>query len=161
VTEASASDIQGSPDYELFTGTFTEAMDSIGLRWDILTDPDFPVEFQNTMPDFSTMAADSFPIIRYTGWMSGDFVGRGLLIVDGVFDPGAGAYWRGIVLAGHVDDIIQGRVDGLLVGGLSGPNSYPTVDFQTVAQYHSCDVYGANETLSYLELVNNTMFEAR
>ena len=59
-----------------------------------------------------------------------------------------------------VDDIVQGHLDGLLVGGLDGPNTYSTIDFRLMSHYRSCDVYAANETLSYLELIENTLFEA-
>ena len=45
-------------------------LDSIGLRWDVLTDLDFPVEFENTLPNFASIPLDSFPIIRYTGWIT-------------------------------------------------------------------------------------------
>ena len=47
----------------------------------------------------------------------------------------------------------------MLIGGLEGPNMYATIDFRTDLHYRSCDVYAANETLSYLELLPNTIFE--
>jgi len=159
VTEGDASDIEGDPDYEIWPGGSSEILDSIGLRWDVLSDPDFPVEFENTMPDFGSLPADSFPIIRYTGWVVANFDGRGVLIIDGVFDPGSSFRWHGIVLAKHIDDIVEGHLDGLLIAGLDGPNMYSTIDYRTQSHYHSCDVYAANETLSYLELLENTMFD--
>jgi len=160
VTEGDSDDIEGSPDYELWSGGWTAVHDSAGLRWDVLSDPNFPVEFENTMPNFSLIPADSFPIIRYTGWMTTSADGRGVLIVDGVFDPSSSFRWRGIILARHIDDIVQGHIDGLIVAGLEGPNMYSTIDFRTALHYHSCDVYAANETLSYLELLPNTVTEA-
>ena len=160
VTADDSDDLEGTPEFETWPGGYTEMLDSIGLRWDVLSDPNFPVEFENTLPNFASLPADSFPIIRYTGWVFANFSGRGVLIIDGMFDPGPSFDWDGIVLAADVDDIIQGHLDGLLVGGLDGPNTYSTIDYRTESHYHSCDVYAANETLSYLELIENTVFEA-
>ena len=160
VTESLPTDIQGSPDFEIWAGGYTEMLDSVGLRWDVLSDPDFPVEFENTLPNFGSIPADSFPIVRYTGWVTAAFAGRGVLIIDGTFDPASGFSWDGIVLAGYVDDIIQGELRGILVGGLEGTNTYPTIDHRTLTHYYSCNVYRANETLSYLELLETTIFEA-
>ena len=56
-------------------------------------------------------------------------------------------------------DIIQGYIDGILVAGFDGPNMYDNVEFRTDVNYHSCDVYRANESLSYMELLPNTVFE--
>lgn len=159
VTEGSSSDVEGSPEFEIWTGGWSAMLDSIGLRWDILTDPEFPFEFENSYPNFASIPADSFPVIRYTGWMGTGMNGRGVLIVDGVFDPWASFTWDGIVIARHVDDVIQGRISGMLIAGLNGPNMYSTVDFRTDTDYHSCFVYAANESLSYLELLPNTIFE--
>lgn len=159
VTEDAADAVEGSPEYELWSGGWSEVVDSIDIRWDVLTDPEFPVDYENSLPDFSTLPADSFPVIRYTGWTNAGFQGRGVLIVDGVFDPSSAFSWDGIILAGAVDDIIEGYVDGIFVGGLEGPNLYSTVNFRLDVNYHSCYVYGANESLSYLELLANTVSE--
>jgi hypothetical protein len=159
VTEENTDDIEGSPESELWPGGWSDVVDSAGLRWDVLSDPNFPVEFENTMPDFGLLPADSFPVIRYTGWMSAAAEGRGVLIVDGVFDPLSTFRWRGIILAKDVDDYAQGRIEGLLVGGMEGPNLYSRVEYQTQSHYHSCYVYAANESLSYLELMPNTIHE--
>ena len=160
VTEFAPDDIDGNPDSEIWSGGYAEMLDSIGLRWDVLSDPDFPVDFENTWPNFASLPSDSFPIIRHTGWVTTNAVGRGLLIIDGMFDPGPSFHWDGIILAADVDDIVQGHIDGLVVGGLDGPNTYSTIDMRAAVHYHSCDVYAANESLSYLELIENTVFEA-
>lgn len=151
--------IDGSPDWETWPGGSSAILDSIGIRWDVLSDPNFPVEFENTLPNFASLPADSFPVVRYTGWVFADFDGRGVLIVDGVFDPTSTFRWRGIVLAKDVDDLIQGHIDGVLIGGLDGPNMYNTVQLSMDVHYHSCYVYSANESLSYLELMPNTIHE--
>lgn len=160
VTEETSSHIQASPEYELWAGGWSEIADSVGLRWDVLSDPDFPVDAENALPDFGTIPADSFPVIRYTGWVSASFSGRGVLIVDGVFDPTSGFSWDGIVLAKHIDDVVEGYMDGVLVVGLEEANTYSTIDFRLDVNYHSCYVYAANESLSYMELLPNTIFEA-
>ena len=159
VNEGAGNPVQGNPDFETWGGGWSAMLDSIGLRWDVLTDPDFPFEFQNSLPSFGSIPADSFPIIRYTGWVGAGFSGRGVLIVDGVFDPWSSFSWDGIVIAQHVDDIVQGQIDGMLIAGLNGPNMYATVDFRMDTRYSSCNVYAANETLSYLELMPNTIHE--
>ena len=159
VNEASSSDIQGSPESEIWPGGWAAIQDSIGLRWDVLFDPDFPFEFENTLPNFGSIPTDSFPLIRYTGWTFADFTGRGVLVVDGVFDPLTNFEWEGIVLARDVDDIIQGEIDGMLIAGIGGPNLYTTVDLRTDVNYNSCAVYGANESLSYLQLMPITIHE--
>lgn len=159
VMEGVAADIEGSPETELWPGGWSEIVDSVGLRWDVLKDPSFPVDAVNTLPDFGAIPADSFPVVRYTGWVTATFTGRGVLIIDGVFDPAAGFSWDGIVLAGQIDDIVEGFIDGILVAGLDGPNMYSAIDFQLDVDYHSCYVYAANESLSYLELLPNTIFE--
>lgn len=159
VTEDAADAIEGSPEFELWSGGWSEIADSVDLRWDVLTDPDFPVDHENSLPDFSSIPADSFPVIRYTGWVSANFSGRGALIVDGTFDPGTGFSWDGIVVAQEIDDAVEGYIDGILIAGMEGPNTYPTVDFRLDVNYHSCFVYGANESLSYMELLPNTIHE--
>jgi hypothetical protein len=155
----SPPDVRGLPDVEIWSGGSSQILDSIGLRWDVLSDPDFPVDFENVMPDFGTLPSDSFPLVRYTGWMSSGVTGRGVLIVDGVFDPWSSFSWDGIVIAKHVDDVLQGEIHGLLIGGIEEPNMYNTVDFQATATYYPCNVYAANESLAYLELMPSTIHE--
>ena len=160
VTEDNNSDVQGNPQWETWSGGWSAMRDSIRIRWDVLTDPNFPVEFENTLPNYGSIPSDSFPVVRYTGWVGAGWSGRGVLIVDGVFDPYSSFNWDGIVIAKHVDDVIQGDIDGMLIAGIDGPNMYSTVDMLADVNYHSCFVYAANESLSYLELLPNTIFEA-
>lgn len=159
VTEQNGNDVQGSPQWETWSGGWAAMRDSIRVRWDVLSDPNFPVEFENTLPNFGAIPADSFPVIRYTGWVSAGWTGRGVLIVDGVFDPYSSFSWDGIVIAKHIDDIVEGFIDGILVAGIEEPNVYSSVDLELDVNYHSCFVYAANESLSYLELLPNTIFE--
>ena len=160
VSEDVSTAVQGSPESETWAGGWSEMLDSIKVRWDVLSDPNFPVEFENSLPSFGSLPPDSFPVIRYTGWVSAGFIGRGVLIIDGMFDPTSSFDWNGIVLAKDADDYIQGTLNGLLVAGLEAPNFYSTVYVHTQVNYHSCYVYGANESLSYFELMPNTIHEA-
>jgi hypothetical protein len=159
VTERYASDIQGSPQWEIWPGGWTAVRDSIQVRWDVLSDPDFPLEFDGTWPNFASLPADSFPIVRHYGPLTTNVVGRGVLIVVGMFDPGFSFEWDGIVLARDVDDIIEGTLRGMLVVGLDSPTTYSTFNMRMNARYYSCSVYAANESLSYLQLVEHTVHE--
>ena len=161
VTEDDPSQIQASPEGEIWSGGYTQMLDSIGLRWDVLSDPEFPVDYDDVWPNFSSLPSDSFPVVRRTGWTTANGVhGRGVLIVDGMFDGGSDFSWRGIIIAKDVDDYIEGDLFGILVGGLEANNFYDTIWWRGDAEYHSCNVYKANESLSYLELIENTFFEA-
>ena len=64
------------------------------------------------------------------------------------------------MLAGSTDDVISGDIDGMLLGGLDGANPYSVVDFRMDVEHHSCNRYAAGRALSYLELVDDTIFEA-
>lgn len=159
VTEENGDDIQGNPQSRIWAGGWSAIRDSISIRWDVLSDPNFPVDFENTLPNFGALPADSFPVVRYTGWVNASWSGRGVLIIDGVFDPTSSFSWDGIVLARHADDYVQGEIDGMLIAGLEGPNMYSTVRLHTDVNYHSCYVYAANESLSYLELIPSSIHE--
>ena len=151
-----------APDQQRREWVMTDMADSLGLRWDVLQDPSFEFEFDGESPNYGTLPADSFPLVRYQGDHSpgGSGSGWGVLVVTGMFDPSSSFNWTGIVLAGSVDDIIQGHISGMLFGGLDGPNPYSDVDVEMDIDYHSCDVDAANRALSYVELVDNTIFEA-
>lgn len=158
----SGGTLQGTPPGTTWSGGYPAVYDSVALRWDVLSDPSFAVEFDGSHPDFSTLPSDSFPIVRVHGYFNpgSTWSGRGVLIVDGMFDPLPDFYWNGIVLAGGVDDIDEGHIRGMFVGGLDGPNYYNQIYWYGTIDYYSCYVYAANESLSYLELVDNTTFEA-
>ncbi|HKJ02555.1 MAG TPA: hypothetical protein VJ997_08875 [Longimicrobiales bacterium] len=146
--------------------SFDQAYNAVGLRWDILKDPAFPVDFEGMMPDFSTLPADSFPIVRFNGNFStgGSYQsGRGVLIVTGTLDLLWNFRWDGIILAGAVTSTsgsttVYPTVNGMLIGGLNASN--PASNFVVGhIYYNSCNVYKANKSLSYLEVVDNTVFE--
>jgi len=154
--------LDGSPQGVALNGGYSEIYDSVALRWDILSDPNFPVDFDGVLPNYGSIPADSFPVVRVHGYFNpgSGWSGRGLLIVNGELDAASGFVWDGIVLAGTIDDIHEGSIRGMLVAGLDGPNPYNDIYWRGTIHYYSCNVYGANESLSYLELVENTEFEA-
>ena len=157
-----AGDVDGNPDSEQWSGGFQQMYDSVGLRWDVLENPSFPFEFDGSPPNFASLPSDSFPLVRYQGNLApgSSWSGRGVLVITGMFDPGPSFSWDGIVLAGSVDDIIQGDIDGMLWGGLDEANPDNQIDFRMDVEYNACYVYAANQALSYLELVDHTVFEA-
>lgn len=153
--------LEGSPGFENWVNGYSEIYDSLGLRWDILSDPGFPVDFDGVPPNFGLLPPDSFPVVRYSGYLlaTGTHSGRGVLIVDGELDATSGFSWDGIVLAGTVDDIHEGHIRGLLVGGLDGAIADTVVYWEGSVSYYSCYAYAANESLSYLELIENSEWE--
>ena len=77
-----------------------------------------------------------------------------------MFDGSSGMDWDGIVIARDVDDYIEANIDGLLVGGLDANNFYDVVRWMGGrVRYNACHAYKANESLSYLELMPNTIHE--
>jgi len=154
--------LAGSPNGETWAGGYSQIYDSVALRWDILSDPSFPIEFDGAPPNFASLPIDSFPVVRKIGPLApgSSWSGRGVLIVTGMFDPGPSFNWDGIVLAGEVDDINEGNIRGMLVGALNGLNPQSPVAWFDTIRYYSCYVHAANESLSYLELIENTEFEA-
>lgn len=160
--QVSGGVLAGSPVGEQWGGGFPQIYDSVGLRWDVLSDPTFPVDFEGTPPVWASLPADSFPVSRVNGYFNpgSSWNGRGVLIVNGELDASSAFAWDGIILAGSMDDIHEGTVRGMLIAGLDGPNPYTTVYWRGTIRYYSCYVYEANESLSYLELLPNTMFEA-
>lgn len=154
--------LQGSPNGEQWSGGFAQMYDSVGLRWDVLSDPTFPVDFEGTPPNWASLPSDSFPVVRFNGYFNpgSSWSGRGVLIVNGEFDGSASFSWDGIILAGSMDDIVESNVRGMVIAGLDGTNPYSTVYWRGTIRYYSCNVYEANESLSYMELLADTEFEA-
>jgi hypothetical protein len=159
--QGSPASLAGASQYN----TYAEIYNEVRLRWDVLAHASFPVDYVNTAPNWATLPASEFPVSRVNGNLTGSgggwTNGRGVLIVTGTFDVGSGFDWYGIVLAGYVDDILEGHIDGLFVGGLNAQNLEPDVVFDGggSVRYYSCYVWAANESLSYLELLRDTEWE--
>jgi hypothetical protein len=161
VLTQSGAAVTGTPATQNY-GTRAAVIDSAGIRWDILSNPNFPVEFDGSPPDWVSIPADSFPVVRYVGDLSATstWAGRGVLIVTGTLTMGAGFTWQGIILAGSVADVGTDApvVEGTLVGGLNGADGPVTFQSGTY-EYNSCDVSAADRSLSYLDVVDKTIFE--
>lgn len=161
VTVSGGATYTGTPPSSTYSG-YQAMYDTTGIRWDILSSPNFPVDFDGAPPNFASLPSDSFPIVRYQGDLTANslWTGRGVLIVTGSFTPGGAFQWDGIVLAGRLGSVTWDtpNIRGMLIAGLNGAN--PDVTVETGAyRYHSCNAYKANRSLGYLEVVDNTLFE--
>jgi hypothetical protein len=158
----SGGSITGSPDTDTYANS-QAVLDAVGLRWDILSSPNFPVEFDGTVPNFASLPADSFPLVRYQGNLTAHWwwSGRGVLIVTGRFRAGWSFSWDGIILAGEFggsSGFNAPSINGMVIGGLDGSNGNARWRSGQI-RYHSCNVEMANRGLSYLDVVDNTVFE--
>ena len=75
------------PDPEVIYVGSAAALDAIGIEWDVLTDTDFPVDYEDAWPSCA-LPADSFTVTRWNGTSEcslGSVCGRGVLIVTGNF----------------------------------------------------------------------------
>ena len=167
-TQASPSNNRVSPDRYQLGGTAAAAMSSVEVRWPVIKDSGFSIgQWDNVMPDFATIPADSFPIVR----MDGDYYlnepGRGVLIVTGILTQGEDMDWRGIVLVGqlHNSNSLQrdagskSEVRGMLVAGLNEVQNYGGEDIlveRFEVLFNPCYVRKANRLLSYLTLLDGS-----
>jgi len=156
----SGGTLSGNPGLRSYPG-FAAVYDSAQVRWDILSSASFPVDFDDWFPDFGSLPADSFPIVRIHGdrVVGSEGAGRGVLIVTGTLVPAYGFAWDGIILAGGIGATTAPfQVNGMLIAGLNGSN--PSVRFEAGQVYfNACDAYAANAALSYLDVVDRAIFE--
>ena len=70
----------------VYAGSAAAALDSIGIDWAVLTDADFPVDYEDVWPSCA-LPADSFTVTRFNGNLTtpASPCGRGVLIVTGGF----------------------------------------------------------------------------
>ncbi len=167
ISTSGSGTIVGNPtgSDESYTG-YSDVYADMAIRWDILSNPNFPVEFDGTVPNWFTLPSDSFPIVRYQGNLTGyswsaQSGGRGVLIVTGRFTPSWYFSWYGIILAGNLNGNSTYHypyIEGMMLVGMDGTQNNEDLRSGTF-RYHSCNVYGANKALSYLEVVDNAVFE--
>lgn len=156
--------IQGSPP-GLILGNFDAVVDSVGLAWDVYSDPTFPVDFEDTWPNFSSLPPDSFPVLRQNGDFAPDWTrsGRGVLIVTGTLTIPTNSFWhwRGIVMTGDLSDVAhdaEWTLEGALVAGQgSAMSNWDMAGGHVV--YHSCNVARAGFSLAHLTPVPGTWWE--
>ena len=155
-----SANIDGSSD-SVTVGSLSAVLDALGLDWDLLTDPDFPVDFDGVLPP-TGLPADSFPVIRFPANLtvdSGDN-GRGVLIVTGNLNVQNGWGWDGVILAGYFDapnDPFQVR--GLVVSGLNGAGGYTDIRTSASIAYNRCYAFKAGKRLSHFVPVGGTWWE--
>lgn len=151
----------------LLLGTESAVLDSLGLDWDFITDPSFPVDYEGVLPPCG-LAADSFPVTRFNGDLSvtSSSCGRGVLIVKNTLTAAVGWSWDGVILAGFFNPpngYIE--VNGLVVSGLDGLGGYTDLrrggsSNGAYVRYNRCYAFQANRRLSHFEPVGGTWWEA-
>jgi hypothetical protein len=149
------------PDPEVITVGSVAALDSIGIDWAVLTDTDFPVDYEDVWPSCA-LPADSFTVTRFNGNLTtpASPCGRGVLIVTGDFTAAQGFQWDGILLAGYIVDTTNDwRIDGLVVGGLDGAGTATAFRNDTHIDYHRCYAFRAGKRLSHFVPVGSTWWE--
>ena len=145
---------------------WSDVYEEMNLRWDVLSDPSFPVDFDGSPPSWSSLPADSFPVSRHEGSLlawgwSGWSGGRGVLIVTGRFKPRMGFRWDGLVLAGRLDGTERWEtpvVRGMILAGMNGEQRDEDLE-SGLFLYDYCIARAANESLSYLERVGQAVVE--
>jgi len=138
--------------------------DSVGLRWDVLTDPDFPVAYDGVRPGWGSLASDEYPVVRYQGNLSASafWSGRGVLIVTGTIDFRTGFIWDGIIIAGEVADTDRFFwIRGMLIGGMNGGRSELEFDGYPYIFYDVCSALAASRSLAWFEPVDQTWWQVR
>jgi hypothetical protein len=164
VQTAGGGSVSGTPS-SLTAGSFASAVQAVGLPWDVLIDPSFPVEYDDRWPAFPSLGEEVFPAIR----VKGDFAptagesGRGLLIVTGTLRIPNGSQWewKGVVLAGDLASVGPDtgfEVKGLLVAGQGARMGNWDMDSGRVA-FHSCYALQAGAAVARLVPVPGTWFQ--
>jgi Tfp pilus assembly protein PilX len=138
--------------------------DSVGLRWDVLTDADFPVAYDGTKPDYSSIPSSEYPVVRYRGdlYAGSSWSGRGVLIVTGRLTFGGGFFWDGVVLAGDLADTNRlFWIRGMLVAGMNGTADWMNFNGYPLVFYDVCSALAASNALAYFEPLDGSWWEVR
>ena len=163
--ETSPGVISGSPQW-INLNNFANVVDSVDTAWDVYSDPNFPVDYDDSWPNFSSLPSDSFPVVRVNGNFSPSWSkwGRGVLIVTGDLRINQWSFWTwyGIILAGDINNIHRNsfaNIQGTLVGGQgSSMGNNWDIEGGTI-QYHSCYVEKAGLSLAHLTPMENSWWE--
>jgi len=163
------ANVVGAPTPGVDLGSHSAVFDTAGIRWDVLTDPTFPVDHVNSIPGWG-FAAEDYPVIRWEGnlnagpWHSG----QGVLIVTGELAVNFLFIWEGVILAGELDSSSSGfdwlQVRGMVVGGLNGGGPNLTYDNSIRGpdvRYDRCAALAGSNALAYWEPLQNTLEEIR
>jgi hypothetical protein len=142
-------------------GSVAGVISAAGVRWSVLRDPTFPIPYDGTWPNFASIPADSFPVIRVNGNYTMDRSGRGTLIVTGNFYKAGGHEWSGIILAGGATSTSYDggsgngpAIRGMIVSGLNGTTFGGVQSLQRFhVRWYPCYVRKANLAIAYLSPV--------
>jgi hypothetical protein len=149
-------------------GTYQATVDALQARWDILTDPTYPVDIESSggwASHISSLPSDSFPVVRVSGDLVAGWgeVGRGVLIVTGRIWLDDGFSWNGIIMAGTIGDSDGGGsrfyVYGLVAAGLATNYTGRALVDDGYIRYHSCYALWAGESIAHFEPIENTWWE--
>ncbi len=160
------ANITGSAD-SILLGTHATVLDTLDLSWSTLMSPTFPVDFDGVWA--SSIPVDSFPVVRFNsnqigyGWTSG----KGVLIVNGSFQPQWGFTWDGIILTAHFNPMSGGFnferqfiVRGAVFSGLDGLASATFFNSDGRIDYHRCNVIQSARALGHFRAIGNTWWES-
>ena len=156
----SGNPFDGNPD-RVSLGSSAAAIDSIGIDWAVLSDTNFPVDYEDTWPSCA-LPSDSFTVTRFNGNLTtpSSVCGQGVLIVTGNFTGGNGFRWDGVLLTGYLVDTNNNfRIDGLVVSGLDGNGTATAIRSNTHLDYHRCYAFKAGKRLSHFEPAGGTWWE--
>jgi hypothetical protein len=166
VTTTGGSPLSGSPQTQT-AASKTAALYRLGVNWSFLLSADAPVQYSSvaSWPNFGSMHADTFPVIRITG----DFAptnahnGRGALIVTGTFRPGSNFTWNGVILTGALASPATPawQLRGLMITGMDALAGAATLPANANLRYNRCNVMRAFAKLSHLEPVGGTTWTER
>lgn len=144
-----------------------KVVEAVGVPWSVLSDREFPVDYEGTLPNFGSLDPGSFPVIRVTGdfFPSAAESGRGVLIVTGDLGipANSGWQWKGIVMTGGLRDFgpeSNFLLEGMLVAGQGSPMNNWDMDNGRIL-YHSCYVSWAGASLAHLSAVYGGWWEKR
>jgi hypothetical protein len=147
------------------------------VRWSVIKDASFSILHTRpsyTWPNFASLPADSFPVVRYSGDYTLDTcVGKGVLIVTGTFRAaGNNCTWKGIVLVGtavggsnasYDNSGLSGNgatIQGALITGLNNANHSGNQQLTRFhVDYYPCYVRRANRALAYLTPISHSAWE--
>ena len=156
--------ILGSPP-EVTFGSYQKTVDAVGVPWDVLTDSDFPVDYDGSWPSFGSLDPGAFPVVRVPGDFSPTLAqsGHGVLIVTGDLGIPANSLWswKGIILAGGLEDFGPDAiftVEGMLVAGQGATMKQWDMDNGRIL-YNSCYAAWAGAALAHLSAVTGGWWE--
>ncbi|RMH20320.1 MAG: hypothetical protein D6701_03890 [Gemmatimonadetes bacterium] len=155
-----------APQDSIRIGSYQAMVDTLDLNWDLLTDPAFPVDYEDQWPGY--IGPDSFPVVRFNAnrvgynWTSG----QGVLIVNGDFVPRDGFWWFGVILAKRFRPLSSGgwfsqwfTVYGLVVSGLGDTKKDTHIGPYGRIFYHRCNVVRAGRALGHFRPIGSTWWE--